>query len=120
MCHFDTAEHGGGRRVCSETGNLPACALCPRSPTYWQNTATPKVADPWNGDTGTPAREVDMTGWRDDRTPVDLAVMLCVLCDIPTTWITPKGKRCHPSCATMWARTHALPMPSPHGSTTRA
>jgi hypothetical protein len=114
MCHFDV-RHG---RYCNAEGNMPACALCPRSPTYAiephhiAHQTPPGVHDPhcpacrnvWNGDP--PPTMVNLTGWVDERgghaTP-------CTLCRLPTTWISPKGTRCHPSCATTHLRRRTTP-----------
>jgi hypothetical protein len=95
MCHFATTEDGGGR-VCTVNGDKPFCKLCPKSPTYWRNTAAPAARNPWDGRPKHPQPELDMTGWHDDRVGNTLP---CILCDVHTTWISPKGTRCHPSCA---------------------
>lgn len=120
MCRYDPA----GRRECTQDGGLPACQLCPASPTYWRHTAAPAVADPWNGRPTQPLPELDMTGWREDLTPPPDPItpghvdsLRCTLCGMTTIWISPKGARCHPSCATMWAREHALPTTPPASPT---
>ncbi len=115
MCRFAAVDEVRVRQICSETGNMPACQLCPRSPTYWRRTATPSAAergtDPWGNTPKIPAPELDMTGWVDDRsnpiTPNIIDSLRCVLCRVPTTWISPKGTRCHPSCARMYLRQRA-------------
>lgn len=116
MCHFDMQL--GGPKICDAAGDMPACALCRVSPNYWRDTHAPAVADPYDNTPKIPVPDLDMTGWRDDREPPPadqhdriryLAAIRCVLCNLPTTWISPKGTRCHPSCATMWARQHARP-----------
>jgi hypothetical protein len=103
----------GAPTNCQGTGNLNACQLCPNSPTYWRNQPAPPPPPP------TPAIWVDLDGWTDDRTPHDDADpyaadrMRCSICRIPTTWISPKGKRCHPSCATMYLRRTTTPASPP-------
>ncbi len=116
MCH--TPPVGTGQATtCDNAGNLPSCALCPNSPTYWRNTAAPDVADPWNGTQNPPQPDVDMTGWVQDREPRDATRpgyvdhLRCVICRVPTTWISPKGKRCHPSCARTYLRIRAQQRP---------
>jgi hypothetical protein len=100
-CHFQPGPGGG--KVCTGAGNMTACQLCTRSQTYWRNTTT-AACDPWNGIPKQPVPELDMTGWRDNRTDNAEA---CALCGVTTTWITPGGKRCHPSCATLSIRERA-------------
>lgn len=100
-------------RVCSGSGDLNGCKLCPDSPTYWRKHATPPVADPWKGDRQSQAARVPM---------VDHGVVLewgskaavrastgpprpCALCGKPTTLISPptarwpQGRNIHKSCA---------------------
>lgn len=127
MCHFEADL--GGAKVCTEAGNMLACQLCPLSPTYWRNephhlahqtapgTHDPNCPacnpDPWDGRQDPEPPDIDETGWHQDKTPLPeerglwpriLEDMRCVLCHIPTPWVSPKGSRCHPSCARTWLR----------------
>lgn len=115
MCRFEP-EGIGTRKVCTSDGDMLACQLCPNSPGYWRNTTAPAAADPWDGRPAFEVPDIDETGWRDDRTPLPedrrdwpriLESMRCVICRIPTPWISPKGTRCHPSCARKWLRERA-------------
>jgi len=113
---------------CDSAGDLPCCQLCRRSPTYWRDTPTPAPV-PFV------IPDLDMTGWIEDRTPLVkdqkdpgyvlpaylIEDMRCVLCPLPTTWTSPKGTRCHPSCAQMYLRTKARQEAlAAHGMTTPA
>lgn len=50
LCVIDQGpehERVPGGRDCTGRGNLLSCQLCPKSPTYWRNTAPPTSADPY-------------------------------------------------------------------------
>jgi hypothetical protein len=105
------------RGQCGGKGNLPRCELCPASPNYWRNTPEPTVVK-------FEIPDLDTSGWTEDKTPlitqekgpaliggvygaVWIATRKCVICHIYTTWISPKGTRCHPSCAKNYLRDKA-------------
>lgn len=100
-----TADQPATPKLCDGSGSMPACQLCPKSPTYWQRTTTSTAyANPWDGRPKTPEPELDMTGWHDERVSNTLP---CILCNVHTTWISPKGVRCHLSCARNHIRAQA-------------
>jgi hypothetical protein len=119
MCHFELTL--GGPKICTSSGDMPACRLCPSSPTYWRNDHRPASDTPWDGQSAEAAATLDLTGWRDNRTDTATAEQTrCTMCGLPTTWTSPKGTRCHPSCAQQWQREHARPTtaaPSPTAQT---
>jgi hypothetical protein len=101
MCRIYEPNDTETRIECQQDGTLLSCQLCPHSPTYWRNTATPPATNPWNGTGGNPVP--DLTGWIDNR---DDPTEPCILCNIHTPWISPRGIRCHPACADTWSRQH--------------
>ncbi len=46
---------GSGNPQRRPGGNLPSCALCPTSPTYWGHNSGPPIENPWDGTPRVPA-----------------------------------------------------------------
>jgi hypothetical protein len=102
---------------CDQTGNQPRCQLCPDSPTYWQNTAPPAAADPWNSTRTAPEtpnhdHRPDWThalDWGSHATKpgrIVGAARPCVVCGVPTTLQAPDHRHAHKVCAENYNRTY--------------
>jgi hypothetical protein len=106
---------GSWRTICEQTGNLPKCQLCPRSPTYWRDqpaapapvaAETPRAITPW----GT------VLNWgmgaQTHGRGLDHGDRPCSICDQPSITISPPSKKhpfgvsAHKVCAEQWTSQH--------------
>jgi hypothetical protein len=94
-------------RICATAGDIPACQLCPRSPTYWRDQPPAPPADPTAAGLTAPDPLSELGAMLDWSGGSVGPPSPCVICGKDAILRSPKGQPCHKyPCAEQWQAAH--------------
>lgn len=106
-CRIDSLT---GRKHCSGTDDIPACQLCPESPSYWRNFDPPPPVEGAGIELVELPKRVALDWTKngpDGAAPRIHPPRPCVLCRKPSILLSPRKKvPMHKVCAEGWYEQH--------------